>query len=131
MNSCICYFTNNLTISSCSINITRKVHTMYCDFTSIRFMRSIFYIYDWIYPILFFANYIGHFFHTYPSVCCINIDARFLLEPLYATRFASSPPHEMYSYSIMFSQRTVRGKFTILFSCKFMDRPLWVSTYST
>jgi hypothetical protein len=32
----------------------------------------------------------------------------FCMNP-YATRFASSPPHGMYLYFIMFSQRTLRG----------------------
>jgi hypothetical protein len=86
-----------------------KVLNIYCDFIPIQFTRSISYIYNWISPITLFVNYIGHFSHTYSSVCCINIDARFLHEPL-CYFFASSPLHGMYSYSIIFSQGTLRGK---------------------
>jgi hypothetical protein len=120
MNSCIRCFTNNLTISSCSTNnffisnhrMTRKVHNMYYDFTLILVMRSIFYIYDWIYLILLFANYIGHFFYTYPRYVASTLMLGFYMNP-YATCFVSSPPHGIYSYFIMFSQRTLRGKLLL------------------
>jgi hypothetical protein len=112
MNSCIHYFTSNFTISSCPTNnfsisnhgMTRKVHNMYCNFISMQIMRSILYIYDWIYPILLFSNYIRHFFHIYPWYVALTLMLGFCINP-YATRFASSPPHRMYSNSIMFSQR--------------------------
>jgi hypothetical protein len=120
MNSCIPCFTNNFAISSCSTNnlsiskykMTQKVHNMYYDFISIHIMRSILYIYDWIYQILLFANYIGHFFHTYLRYVASTLMLGFYINP-YAIRFASSPPHGMYSYSIMFSQRTLRGKLLV------------------
>jgi hypothetical protein len=37
----------------------------------------------------------------------------------YATSFSSSPPHGIYSHSIMFSQRTFQGKILLLNMSKY------------
>jgi hypothetical protein len=121
-NSCTSCFTNNLTIPTCSTNnffisihiMTQKVHNMYYDFISIQIMRYISYIYDWISPILLFANYIRHFStHTCRYIASILM-LGFCMNP-YATSFTSSPSHGMYSYFIMFSQGKLRGKVLLTY----------------
>jgi hypothetical protein len=117
-NSWISCSINNLPISN--HGMTQMVHNMYCEFISIQFMKSISNLYDWIFTILWSTNYIELFFHTYPSMCCINP---------YATCFTSSPRHGMNILLCSHKEQWEERYFfqtwtkTISFNYLSMDRP--------
>jgi hypothetical protein len=94
-------------------SMIQKVHNMYCDFLSIQIMRSILYIYmiESIQSSYLSITLDTFFTHTRRYVES-TLMLGFCMNP-YATCFSSSLSHVMYSYSIMFSQRTLREKLLL------------------